>query len=330
MFPGRRQLETGPLGEAPRADVLEQLVGAAQAGAGVPQPPGSAQPLPVDQVAAGQVAGTAGPAVLVDGFPVMILRAGHVAGGQRPGPGQESEEHRAGTGRGQHGQPGEQIRGRLGVPRALRRLDQVSQHELDLRAVIDPGREAGMGRLVAALAEFEDAAGIVGEHELVALSLAVSLVGDLGQQGVAVLRRPAPRDDQQRPDAPRLPAGFGYRGQLGEAPLRLAQVTAQEAGHPGVAERQGQVDHRPLLPGGRFHPAAQLAQPRVVREDRRVRAGRGKPPERLRGIRGLLPHRVDRAAKQRSSSVQASQLHRPGRRRAQRGRPGLHRGVRAG
>ena len=249
-----------------------------------------------------------GAAVLVDGLPVVVLGLGAVAGDEGLSPGEETERHRTGLAGGQLGQQPDHTVGGVGVAGALGRLDEIGQHELDLRGVVDARPEAGVGGVIVAFPELEDAARIVGEDELVSLALAVGLVGHRVQQGIGAVGLSAPRRQDQRPDPPGLPPGFCYGGYLGEAPFGFRQVPGEQASYPGVAERQRQGNHRPLLPGGGFHPPGQLTQPGLVSQDGGIRAGGGEPLEHLGGISGFVPHGVDRLAEQRRGRVQATKL----------------------
>ena len=168
-----------------------------RAGARIPGALGTAQPLAVQELAAGQVGGSPGAAVQVDSLLVAIFRGWAVAGDQGPGPGQEPECDGAGMGDGQLGQLAGQVLGGVVVTGPLSGLDEIGQSELDLRGVIDAGREAGAGGIVAAVSELEDAAGIVGENELVSLALPFGLLGHCVQQGVGLLTLPAPGRDEQ-------------------------------------------------------------------------------------------------------------------------------------
>lgn len=87
--------------------------------------------------------------------------------------------------------------GGVGVARALSGLDEIGQREFELRDVVDTGCEAGVGSVIPAVSEFEDAAYIVGEDELVSLSLPLCLAGDRAQQGVHLLGLSAPRRQKQ-------------------------------------------------------------------------------------------------------------------------------------
>ncbi len=196
-FPGCRQLQAGPPCEALRAYVFEELVCGTQAGARIPRALGTSQPFAVDEVAAGKVGGSPGVAVLVYGLLVIVFCAGTVACDEGLGPGEEPECDRAGIGGGQLGQPVDQVPGGVAVAGALGCLDEIGQGELDLRCVVDAGCEAGVSGVIAAVSELEDAAGIVGEDELVSLALPVGLVGNRVQQGIGLLGLSAPRREEQ-------------------------------------------------------------------------------------------------------------------------------------
>lgn len=91
--------------------------------------PAAAQPLAVDQVAAGPVRGPAHLAVLGDRS--LVVRLGvRVAGGQRLGPGQEPQGPRYRAGLGQSGELAGQVVGGGVMAGALGGLDEVRQHEL--------------------------------------------------------------------------------------------------------------------------------------------------------------------------------------------------------
>ena len=117
----------------------------------------------------------------------MVFGVGAVPCDQGLGPGEETEGHRTGLASGQLGQQANQAIGGFGVTGALGGLDEIGQDELDLRGIVDAGAEAGVGGVVVASAELEDAARIVGEDELVSLALAVGLVGHRVQQGIGAL-----------------------------------------------------------------------------------------------------------------------------------------------
>jgi hypothetical protein len=77
-----------------------------------------------------------------------------------------------------------------------------------------------------------------------------------------------------------------------EASLGFGEQSGHQLGASGVAEREGERDHRPLLAGVAFHLSGQVVEAVVVGEDRGIGAGRGEPPEPL-GSLGALPYGVD-------------------------------------
>jgi hypothetical protein len=78
--------------------------------------------------------------------------------------------------------------------RTLRCLGEIGQRELELRRVSDAGGKAGVGGVIAALPEFKDTSCVAGKRQLVSLSLAGSLRGDLVEQGISLLALAAPRN----------------------------------------------------------------------------------------------------------------------------------------
>ena len=193
---------------------------------------------------------------------------------------------------------------------ALGGLDEIGERELDLRAVADAAGQAGVGLVVPPAPEFEDAARVAGERQLVALALPGGFARHRVQQGLGLLGLAPPGRDEQRADAPVPPAGLLDGDPLVEAPFRLGQPPGQQLGHPRVAERERQRDGRALLPGLGFHPPGQLVQCDVVGQDGGVRAGCGEPAEGLGGRPGLVAGRADRPAELRRGGLQTVQLQR--------------------
>jgi hypothetical protein len=83
------------------------------------------------------------------------------------------------------------------VAGTLRRLGEIGQRELELRSVGDAGGEAGVGGVITALAEFQDTSRVADERQLVSLSLAGGLGGDLAEQGISLLGLRAPGRQEQ-------------------------------------------------------------------------------------------------------------------------------------
>src|ERR1700733_5311665 len=106
---------------------------------------------------------------------------------------------------------------------ALGGLDEVGEHELDLRAVVDALGEAGVGVLILSPPEFEDAARVAGERELVSLALPRGFLRHRVPQSLGLPGLTLPGRDKQRADTPVAPAGLLDGHPLVEASFRLSQ-----------------------------------------------------------------------------------------------------------
>lgn len=121
---------------------------------------------------------------------------------------------------------------------ALGGLDEIGQHELDLRGVIDTGPEAGVGGVIVARAELEDAARVVGEDELVSLALAVCLVGYHLQQGVGAVGLSAPGDRISDP----TPQGCPLASAMAVISVRMGATTVEvPSSHVAMVSHPGEV-----------------------------------------------------------------------------------------
>ena len=120
------QLPARPLGERLHPDRRELVVGGAELDARVDAALLAAQPLPVNQMGAGQLRTQAGPAQPVDRLAVQVVRCGGVAQ-QRPAARLDAQGLIGAAGLRRLRQPRERIARELDVSSASGRLDELGQ-----------------------------------------------------------------------------------------------------------------------------------------------------------------------------------------------------------
>jgi len=151
-FAGGAQLAPGPFGEARHAGRLEHAVGGAQLLARGTAAAFAAQPLPVQQVRAGQLGPEAGAAQPAGRLAVPVLGVLAVAE-QRPAARVDPLPPVGLADARRLGQPAERVRGQPPLPGPAGRLDQLGQRphgDIQLGRLLARPLRLGNGRLIAA------------------------------------------------------------------------------------------------------------------------------------------------------------------------------------
>src|SRR5947209_19340807 len=125
--------------------------------------------------------------MLSNGLLIEVLSFGSIAANDCSRSGEQAEVSRGWRNGGQLGQPINLTFRSVVLTRAVRCLHHVGKCELELRGVVGVGAYVFVRLPIVAQPELEDAACVVGKHELVALPLASGLGGNDGAQRICLL-----------------------------------------------------------------------------------------------------------------------------------------------